>query len=60
MKFINQVIKIKQKKNCEIVRELKNILYKIDNEKIFNLFVSFFCEIYYLNKIIINFNILIF
>jgi len=59
MKFINQVIKIKQKKNCEIVRELKNILYKIDNEKIFNLFVSFFCEIYYLNKII-NFNILIF
>lgn len=57
MKFINQVIKIKQKKNCEIVRELKNILYKIDNEKIFNLFVSFFCEIYYLNKII-NFNIL--
>ena len=59
MKFINQVIKIKQKKNCEIVRELKNILYKIGNEKIFNLFVSFFCEIYYLNKII-NFNILIF
>lgn len=59
MKFINQVIKIKQKKSCKIVLEFKNILYKIDNEKIFNLFVSFFCEIYYLIKII-NFNILIF
>lgn len=36
MKFINQVIKIEQKKICEIL-ELKNILYKIDNEIIFNL-----------------------
>ena len=36
MKFINQVIKIEQKKICKIL-ELKNILYKIDNEIIFNL-----------------------
>lgn len=49
MKFINPVIKIELKKISETLIEFKNILYKIlmiKMRNIFNLFVSFFCEIY--------------